>query len=169
MDLGSSATTLNIFSPHGVYFTIALSTGGDRFTSEIQSHCHVNYPAAEYLKKTGQVAKEFPMENSDTVYLQGVLQTSYDTLISEIRQALIYYNKRTGVRNFDRLILNGGGANLPNFANYLSQKMGIQVEIFNPLEKIHIDHRQFKPEELAPWVAHLGLAVGLALRVKEDY
>jgi len=168
LDMGASCTCLNIYGPNSPFFTLSLSVGGYRFTREIQSRCRISYVEAEALKcragRGGDASGE--QSYSDELYytFHEALQTGYDLLISEIRQALIYYNKQTGINKFDRLVLCGGGALLPELPEYLSRKLGVEVEIFNPFEGLEVDPKYFNTKQFNKFASQFAVALGLALR-----
>ncbi len=164
LDIGTSATTLDVLSSKGYYFTLSLSVGGNRFTAEIQSHCQLDFSIAEQLKQG--LKPEHPSLEGNRVEatFQKAMEKNYDLLAKEIRQALIYFNKQTGINNFDRMLLTGGGASLPGLSNYLLQKIGIKVEIFNPMNGIEIDKKHFNVEEVKRLGPQMAVAMGLAFR-----
>jgi len=84
--------------------------------------------------------------------------------VNEIRQALIYYNKQTGINKFDKLILAGGGASLVELPEYLGRKLGVPVHVFNPLEAFEVDPKKFNVNAVHKLSPQFTLAVGLALR-----
>ncbi len=164
LDMGARASYLTIYSNLGPFFTLGLSVGGSRFTREIQSRCQMAYAEAESLKCRGENMRDQSFD-SDTYYpLHEALQNTYELIVSEIRQSLVYYNKQTGINKFDRLVLTGGGSGLPEFPEYLSRKLGIQVEILNPLKNFEIDPNIFDAAQLREISPKLTLAVGLAMR-----
>ncbi len=165
LDMGARASYLTIYGNVGPFFTLALSVGGSRFTREIQTRCQLAYAEAESLKcRVGEDVRD-QSSDSDTYYpLHEALQNTYELIVSEIRQSLVYYNKQTGINKFDRLILTGGGSGLTEFPEYLSRKLGVQVEILNPLKKFEIDSNTFDANQLREVSPKLSLAVGLAMR-----
>jgi type IV pilus assembly protein PilM len=55
-----------------------------------------------------------------------------DNLIDEIRRSLRYYTKETGCREFQKILLSGGTAMLPNLNSHLAQQLNVTVELYNP-------------------------------------
>ncbi len=166
LDLGATATTLNILSHSGYYFTLSLSVGGERFTAEIQAQCQLEYALAEDLKQGGKL-RDYALDSGKLeAPFHRALEKNYDLLVKEIRQALVYYNKQSGVNRFDHMILTGGGAGLPGLSQYLAKKTGIAAEVLNPLQEIKIEQKYFNLEKISALAPQLAIAVGLAKRWK---
>jgi type IV pilus assembly protein PilM len=164
LDMGANATYLTIYGDNGPFFTLSLSVGGSRFTREIQSRCQLSYAEAESLKCKGKGNQDQYYDN-DTYYpLHEALQNTYELLISEIRQSLVYYNKQTGINKFDRVVLTGGGSALPEFPDYLARKLGISVQLSDPLKNLEFAGKNFDIEQIKKIAPQLTLAMGLALR-----
>ena len=151
LDIGASTTTLNIFRVGGAYFTRCISIAGNRFTREIQERLGLDYAQAEAMKREKEEVSE-------------IVKPAVDSLVSELRQSIIYYKNQTGKGEFDRIILCGGSARLSNLNTYLAQELGIPVEIYDPLRKINLDPRVFPRASLQGLAPQLTLALSLALR-----
>ncbi len=90
--------------------------------------------------------------------------TSSEELISGLEVAMSYFKSSSGARQLDWIVLSGGGALVPYFPELLQNKLGIPVEIFNPLRNIEYDPDmfvEFQPEKVAPLLA---VPIGLAAR-----
>lgn len=164
LDLGATATTLNVISSAGHYFTLSLSVGGTRFTNEIQSHCQLAYAIADELKFGRKPGDCLSGDKSMETAFDKAMEKNYDLLTKEIRQALVYFNKQTGINHFNRMLLTGGGAFLPGLTKYLLENLGIGVEIYNPLEKIDVDKKHFDVDKINSLGPQLAIATALALR-----
>jgi type IV pilus assembly protein PilM len=90
--------------------------------------------------------------------------TSSEELLAGLEVAISYFKSSSGVRQLDWIVLSGGGALVPYFPELLQSKLGIPVEIFNPLRNIEYDPELFtehQPEKVAPLLA---VPIGLAAR-----
>jgi type IV pilus assembly protein PilM len=90
--------------------------------------------------------------------------TSSEELIAGLEVAISYFKSSSGVRQLDWIVLSGGGALVPYFPELMQNKLGIPVEIFNPLRNIEYDPDMFmeiQPEKVAPLLA---VPIGLAAR-----
>jgi type IV pilus assembly protein PilM len=90
--------------------------------------------------------------------------TSSEELLAGLEVAISYFKSSSGVRQLDWIVLSGGGALVPYFPELLQNKLGIPVEIFNPLRNIEYDpdmFMEYQPEKVAPLLA---VPIGLAAR-----
>jgi type IV pilus assembly protein PilM len=87
-----------------------------------------------------------------------------EELLAGLEVALSYFKSSSGARQLDWIVLSGGGALVPYFPELMQSKLGIPVEIFNPLRNIEYDPEMFmehQPEKVAPLLA---VPIGLAAR-----
>lgn len=105
------------------------------------------------------------MDNSvDQDMFKATVFSSSEELISGLEVAMSYFKSSSGARQLDWIVLSGGGALVPYFPELLQNKLGIPVEIFNPLRNIEYDPDmfvEFQPEKVAPLLA---VPIGLAAR-----
>jgi type IV pilus assembly protein PilM len=90
--------------------------------------------------------------------------TSSEELLAGLEVAISYFKSSSGVRQLDWIVLSGGGALVPYFPELIQNKLGIPVEIFNPLRNIEYDpdmFMEYQPEKVAPLLA---VSIGLAAR-----
>jgi type IV pilus assembly protein PilM len=90
--------------------------------------------------------------------------TSSEELLAGLEVAISYFKSSSGVRQLDWIVLSGGGALVPYFPELVQSKIGIPVEIFNPLRNIEYDpdmFMEYQPEKVAPLLA---VSIGLAAR-----
>jgi Tfp pilus assembly PilM family ATPase len=82
-------------------------------------------------------------------------------IIHEIKYMVEFFNNNYNEK-LEKIILSGGGCLLFNFAQYLEDKLNIQVIIGDPWSRIYY------PPEMKPVLRELGpklaVAVGLAMR-----
>ena len=154
LDIGASATTLNIFCNNAPFFSRVISIGGSRFTQELQGMLQVGYQEAEAIKK-GQ---------DPTINVLEMVKDIVDAFIQEIRQSLMYYKRQTGRDAFDRIILTGGSANLKGLSSYIAEELEFPVEVFDPLQKLRVDRQVFPIDQLEMLAPQLTLVMGLAMR-----
>jgi len=148
LDIGASTSILNIYRKNNFFFTRDIPIAGDVFTSHIQKKDQLNYEEAENSKR-------------DKGFSLNTIKPALDNLIKEIRRSLIYYDNQTARRGFGRVILSGGSSRLSGLAGYLSEELGLTVEIANPLQSIYVDPKKFQLEELKKKSPHIALAIGL--------
>jgi type IV pilus assembly protein PilM len=86
-----------------------------------------------------------------------------DELADDIRRSLDYYHQTSENGYVQRLALTGRGALVRNLDAYLSEILGIPVELGNPLLKLGQNSSGHPDSLLAAIAPRLAVAVGLAL------
>jgi type IV pilus assembly protein PilM len=96
--------------------------------------------------------------------VQQAMAPTLGEMVGEIRRSLEYFQTRYPDDRVDVVLLFGGTALLPNLDRFLSNELGLRVEVGNPLA-----HLSARPAHLpAPYLKQvaclLTVSVGLALR-----
>jgi len=121
----------------------------------------------------GEPPDEPESENDDPI--RRVLETSAHSLVNSIQQFLRYAKAQTRLENLDvsRIYITGGGAKLPGLARHIQMRLGIETQIFDPLE--NVDYLGLNPagkEKLEAdrlsYATALGLIAGRALDESMD-
>ena len=151
VDLGAKTTHLDIIEQGNLMLTRTIPVGGDTITQKISSSLNISVARAEQFKK------EFGMNESSVI--PEMIKPVLAGIKQEIAQVQSIYSARN--KSFDKIVLVGGGANLPGFAAFLSD-LGPKVIQGDPLSKI-----TYNPQ-LSPILkqasSSLSVAIGLALR-----
>jgi type IV pilus assembly protein PilM len=133
LDIGAKYTAIAIAAQHSMFFTRDLTWGGANFTEDIKGIMKLEYAEAEAIKRERGMGA-FIGENAAEA--GGVIKVSrrmaIDNLIDEIRRSLRYYTKETGCRDFQKILLSGGSAALPNLNSHLAAQLNLAVEKYNP-------------------------------------
>jgi type IV pilus assembly protein PilM len=159
LDVGARASNLTIFTDKNVLFSRDIPIGGFKITDDIRSLRKVEYEEAEDLKKQRGMGAFLGEDGEEDSGIRVARRMAVDGLVDEIRRSLRYYTKETGVREFDRILLSGGSAIMPNLNSHMAQALNITVEIYNPFE-MFITPPGFNEQA----GAQLAIACGLALR-----
>lgn len=178
LEFGCHSCTISIVKDNQVYFKRNLEITGNSLTQGIVQKCNVSYEQAEGLKRNlGLIGMEWPTEALQGPELERAMRVNeilwqhVEDLIQEITYTFKYFTHQftSGkVKNYDRIVLSGGVANLKNLSSFLMSYLGVPVEVVDPLKGIVLNqdiilkYGNFK--ELAP---RLSVAVGLALQEKE--
>jgi len=94
---------------------------------------------------------------------EALLPTAVE-LVGEVRRSVEYYANRFPDARVDRVLLFGGTGKLPNLAEFLSNEVGMPVEIGNPFLRIEVDTGTVAPEIVDADKCLMPVAVGLAIR-----
>jgi type IV pilus assembly protein PilM len=85
-------------------------------------------------------------------------------LSTELKRSLDYYRSRSQGRSVDKIVLCGGGAQLPNLSEFLSRELQAPVEVANPFENLKVTAKLYDQASLSEIGSVFAVAVGLAVR-----
>ncbi len=153
VDIGTRVTNIAIHDRNGIRYSASDTTAGSSFIDAIASSLKVSRDKAAELRHS----KGFTKKNQD-VY--DALEPSLNKLTEAINNATGFYKKQYGVP-VSVIILSGGGSLTPGIAEAIKEKVGISVEIGNPLENVH--YRKKLARKIKQPVL-FATVVGLALR-----
>jgi len=140
-----------------VYFTRAMSVGGESLTRAISVNLGLDMASAEEYKKAYGM-KGVELEGK----IKAAIQPVFTSMAEEIRRALVAFREEQG-KAADLLVLSGGGANLPGLAEELTKILGIEVQVIQPFLKTDTT-KITAPLDLNSEGCRFTLAAGLALR-----
>jgi type IV pilus assembly protein PilM len=156
VSLGAQTTDLAILRAGIVAFTRSISAGGEAISRALVQGFNMNQLQAEEFKKTYGVDKN---------QLEGKILTAVkpimDTIISELKRAIAYYQEKYKNEQVEVILLSGGTAKLPGMVMYIAEATGVEVQLGNPWVGIKKDQRFAILDNEGPTFA---VAAGLALR-----
>jgi type IV pilus assembly protein PilM len=166
IDIG--AKTSNLLYVEGKrFFTRSVAIGGASISSAIAKEYNITFPEAEHQKITnGLVALgggHTETMDESLAALAMVIRNSLSRLPAEIARTTNYYRSQHAGNAPKRVLLAGGGANLPYTLEFFQEKLGIPVEYFNPLGQVLIG-KGVNTELLSREAHTMGELVGLGLR-----
>jgi len=129
---------------------------------------NLSYEQAEEIKiKYGIPAEGTTEKTKDGIPLIHILEMISPTLRrlkNEILRSFDYYKDQFREEKIDKVLLTGGSSKLKGLDAYLSDALGITVEILEPLKNIEMDGSlKPKEEKLNECLPRLSLSIGLAL------
>ena len=151
-DIGAVTTTFFVIKDKMVNFTRTTATAGNGFNKILTGS-----PIGE-ITADGElvVRKENIAESLDSSKPEQNMQESLREQVREITRSFDFWRTQSQGKNVSKLLLTGGIANLKGITGFLSQELGLKVEIGQPLPGLANRDLQFGPE--------FALAAGLALR-----
>ena len=166
IDIG--AKTSNLLYVEGVrFFTRSVAIGGASISSAIAKEYNISFPDAEYQKITnGLVALgggHTETMDESLAALAMVIRNALSRLPAEIARTTNYYRSQHGGSSPRKVLLAGGGANLPYTLEFFSEKLGLPIEYFNPLGKVVIS-KGVDTATLQREAHTMGELIGLGLR-----
>jgi type IV pilus assembly protein PilM len=162
VDFGETRTGVSIAYNGRVLFTTTLDIGGEILTNMIAKNLSMTFAEAEKLKRTYGTDESMTADEVFPIIINGI-----SVLRDELNKHYLYWK----THNYDgaehepisRIILCGGGANLPGVADYLEASMKVKVEHANVWVNI-LDPREYIPDmsrkESLDYATVFGLALG---------
>jgi type IV pilus assembly protein PilM len=166
IDIG--AKTCNLIYLEGTrMFTRSVAVGGASITTAIAKEYGVSFSEAETQKcSNGMVAlntAHTSQLDEPTAALATVIRNALGKLPAEIARTTNYFRSQHGGKAPKRILLAGGGANLPYIADFFQEKLRLPIDFFNPLKRISVG-KGVDVDKIAAEAHMLGELVGLALR-----
>lgn len=84
-------------------------------------------------------------------------------LVSEVRRSIDYYANKYPDSRVNKILLFGGSAMIPNFADFLANEVGVVVLVGNPFARLEVD-RKVPSEMVERQACFMPIVVGLAIR-----
>jgi type IV pilus assembly protein PilM len=159
LDIGAKFSNLTIFSDKGLFFARDIAIGGHKLTEDVKSVHDVDYGEAEGLKRDRGMGALLGRSEGDGASIRVARRMAVDGLVDELRRSLRYYTKETGIREFEKVLICGGSASMPNLNSHLAKALSMNVEIYNPFDIFTVP-----PGFSDNLGAQLAGACGLALR-----
>ncbi len=153
LDIGAAKTDIAILKEGVLRFTRRLEMGGEQITRRLETELNVSYDQAERMKcEKGMAAEEA---------IQTFLKEEIDRFIVEVQRSVDYYRAQFRETVFSKIILMGGGALLPGFADYFSGYFDSDVMLDDPFIAISGAESLSDVKMISP---RFSTGIGLALR-----
>jgi type IV pilus assembly protein PilM len=156
--VGHERTTLAISDGRVCEFTRVLEWGGAEVTAAIARAVKISPLEAEELKHQLSFHDDVaPDLAADPRYEQAVEAARFElqTLVRELLSSLRFYQAQPGSLAIGDLLVSGGMAQMPGFAQELEAQLGVRTQLADPLARV----------AAGPAVASLGHASALAVAI----
>ena len=159
LDIGARATSFTIIDKSIIQMNHSLDVAGAEMTKALATGLGITPKRAEEFKLTHGIKQGQAQEGKRDI--QELLGVSIDKIINESERLIGVYQSKTN-RKIEKLILNGGSAQLLGLDKYIEEKLKIKVYIANPWSQI------IYPPALQPILKKIGPrfsgAIGAAMR-----
>jgi len=159
VNIGATITNISVIKSATSVFTRDFTLGGNAVTEAIQERFGLTFEEAEQVK-----AGKMAFDETARREVMASLLSFAEPLILEIERSIEYFQSSYGGASIKKIILSGGGANLPGLAGELYQRLNIETEIVNPFRKIGINRKKLDPDTMDRIASIAAVGVGLALR-----
>ncbi|NIQ01686.1 MAG: pilus assembly protein PilM [Nitrospinaceae bacterium] len=157
IDLGGSFTHLNILMDGVTSYTRDIPIGQDAGTNSLMSKYDMDYRESESMK-VGLLP-----EGTESQEVVDAIIESYEPILEELQKSFEFFST-TSNSQVEKAFICGGGALIPGVDGFLTDRLGVPVEIFNPLEALKFGSRKFDLNSLAQMAPIATVAIGLATR-----
>ena len=141
IDIGAKTSNL-LYIEGKRFFTRSIAIGGSAITAAISKEYHVSFADAEQQKVVnGLVALgggHTEQLDESIAALAMVIRTALSRLPAEIARTTNYYRSQQAGSAPRRVLLAGGGANLPYALEFFQEKLNLPVEYFNPVRNLSL-------------------------------
>ena len=165
VNVGHDRSTFAVADGRVCEFTRVLSWGGQSLSVAIARVLDMTPSEVAPLKHAlSLVAQAEPPEGFD----QTQLASARDAVVRELQSfarelvsSLRFYQNQPGSLGIAEVVLTGGTAHLPGFADELGRLIGVPVRVGDPLNRVALAKRVRVPEEIG--VGSLTVAIGLGI------
>lgn len=141
IDIGAKTSNL-LYIEGKRFFTRSIAIGGAAVTAAIAKEYNVSFTEAEHQKTSnGLVALgggHTEQLDEAVAALAMVIRNALSRLPAEIARTTNYYRSQHGGSAPRRILLAGGGANLPYTLEFFQEKLNLPVEYFNPVRNVAV-------------------------------
>lgn len=159
LDVGARATSFTIVDKGAIQMSHSLDIAGAEMTKTLATGLGVASKRAEEFKLIYGLNHRQEMEKRGEV--SELLNVPVDKIINEVERMLSNYQLKTE-KKIEKLILNGGSAQLTGLDEYIEKKLNIKTIIADPWSKIiYLPALQKTLKKIGP---KFSVAVGAAMR-----
>ncbi len=156
VQLNSLTTDFAVLADGLVLLTRSISTGGMAMSRTIGQAFGFEMTQAEEYKKVYGL-----LENQLEGKLFQVLRPLIDIIVSEAKRVIQAHETQNPDKKIKRVVLSGGGAQLPGLVIYCATALGLEVQEADPWQAIAKDPNL--KTKLSAEASSYSLAVGLAM------
>jgi type IV pilus assembly protein PilM len=169
LDLGAESSDILIMEGDRLRLARNITVGGNAITNAIAQAFNIEFSVAQTLKEhEAKILLEHERTEDPTVGgIHDAILPVIGSILTEIRRSLNFFQARSRGQAITKVVLTGGTAKLKNLVPYLSEELGLPVELGDPFSKVPADS-SFPPEFLTDVGPMMATAVGLALRGAQE-
>lgn len=155
VDVGARSTSVVVHADGQPLIVRTVPRGGEEITEAIAKQLHIAPGEAEALKCRVGLRSANPAQAT-------VVEDAIRPLISEVRGSFSYLASGERQTRVHRMLLCGGGAYLPGFAERLGTELGVEVHLADPMVRLR-DPRRSRHNGLEQFRPSAAVSVGLTL------
>lgn len=162
-DLGEKKSTLT-FLHKGRFHSVRTLTSGsvDSVVSTLTRHLGIDSAACHEMFEKNDLTM---VKDRSVAEVESALQLAYEEIVSAVEFGVRYFSTSESGEKPVRLLVCGGGANLPGVCEYFKEKLDIECEAINPFAAIPCEPEAAPEGGVSLPLSNLYTpALGLALR-----
>jgi type IV pilus assembly protein PilM len=158
VDIGAQITSVIVHDDGDPLIVRTVPRGSAEITEKLASALKIDVAEAEELKcRTGVIDDaDAPAKASE------VIREAVRPLVTEIRSSFAYLNSGERQTRIARLLLSGGGAQLPGFIEMLAGQLNVATEYADPTMRMRAG-RQGAPDGFDEFRPSAAVPIGLTL------
>ena len=164
INIGASATGINVVKGGMSIFTRDFALAGNAITESLKEKYGVTFEEAEKIKIEGIPDGS----DGDNLDLKNSILDFAQPLCLEIERSIDYFRSTFGGEYIQHILLAGGSANIYNLTKNLSEKINVKTELINPFLKIGYNKRNIDAKKMESIRLIAATAIGLGLRKMGD-
>jgi len=127
VNIGSSTMDTSIIHEGELLFVFSNQNGGQLLTKTLQQAIGLDANQAEQYKRNyGLYEQHFEGK------VRNALLPPISSVISEIKKSVSYFSNQYPKQSVQRIVLSGGGAQLPGLVEHITQMLGLEVLLSSP-------------------------------------
>jgi type IV pilus assembly protein PilM len=160
VNIGASKTNINILRKGQPVFMRDTAIGSNYHTEALERTLNISRDSAERVK-LGEAVEGISQESA-----REIINGASDEIYAEIYRSFEYFRSNVGDEDINGIVLSGGATLIKGFAQLMSERLGISVEVADVFKKIRLS------EKVAPVVKDIApiaaVVIGLAMRRAGD-
>jgi type IV pilus assembly protein PilM len=158
VSFGGGVTVIAVHEGGVPRFVRVLGRGGRELTEAISAEVELPFDSAESLKR--QLASP---GDSLLTRARTAIDRPLGSLLEDVRNSIDYYRNQPGAVPLARVLITGGGAQLPGLTDRLAGSVNVPIELAQPRSLLQLGDIGFAEDDLPRLDPYLPGAVGLAL------
>lgn len=139
IDIGANHTCMIFYSGNTILFTVSLPISGEKITAKIAQTLNLTKQQAEKAK----IICGLDQTKANGV-IKDILTDTINNLTEKIKEAISFYENYFPQRgSLNKILLCGGGANIPNLEKIISQEFSIEVKLADALINLPEEKNKF--------------------------
>ncbi|MBI4779236.1 type IV pilus assembly protein PilM [Candidatus Falkowbacteria bacterium] len=132
IDIGANHTCMIFYSGNTVLFTVSMPISGEEITAKISQTLNLTEEQAEKAKIICGLD-----ENKANGVIKDILADTLKDLTEKIKEAMSFYENYFHQRGpLNKILLCGGGANIPNLEKIISKEFSLEVKLADALANL---------------------------------